>query len=138
MIHMTASLAAKIITILLVASFVWFLAADSVAAEPISIPKSTFTIELDTVASGLTAPIGVTHAGDGSGRLFITEQTGEIRIVEGGVLLTTPFLDISSRLPALNEFFDERGLLGVAFQPEDESNGLFFVRYTAPRACNAL
>ena len=99
MIHMTASLAAKIIPILLVASFVWFLAADSVAAEPISIPVSTFTIELDTVASGLTAPIGVTHVGDGSARLFITDQKGQIRIVQDGVLLPTPFLDISAKLP---------------------------------------
>ncbi len=90
-------------------------------------------IELETVASGLTAPLGVTHAGDGSGRLFITEQTGQIRIVEDGTLLPTPYLDISAQLPALNAFFDERGLLGVAFHPDYERNGRFFVRYSAPR-----
>ena len=93
----------------------------------------TTIIELEPVASGLTAPLGITHAGDGSGRLFITEQTGQIRIVDAGALLATPFLDISAQLPALNPFFDERGLLGVAFHPDYERNGRFFVRYSAPR-----
>ncbi len=85
-------------------------------------------IELETLASGLTAPLGVTHAGDGSGRLFITEQTGQIRIVQDGDLMSMPFLDISGKLPTLNTFFDERGLLGLAFHPDYEKNGRFFVR----------
>ena len=80
-------------------------------------------LELETVASGLAAPLGVTHAGDGSGRLFVYEQTGQIRILVDDVLLATPFLDISSELPALNPFFDERGLLGVAFHPNYVENG---------------
>lgn len=98
------------------------------------IPIGDLVIELETVASGLTAPVSVTHAGDGSGRLFITEQTGQIRIVEHEQLLTTPFLDISGKLPVLNPFFDERGLLGLAFHPRYRGNGRFFVRYSAPRA----
>ncbi len=98
------------------------------------IPKGDITIELELVASGLTAPLGVTHAGDQSGRLFIWEQSGQIRIVDtDGVLLPTPFLDISDKLPVLNMFFDERGLLGLAFHPSYEENGRFFVRYSAPR-----
>ena len=68
------------------------------------IPKGDITIELETIASGLTAPLGLTHAGDGSGRLFIWEETGLIRIVEAGVLLPAPFLDISSKIVALNPF----------------------------------
>ena len=98
------------------------------------IPKGDVIVELETVASGLIAPLEVTHAGDGSGRLFIVEQTGQIRIVEGGVLLPAPFLDIADLVPALNPFFDERGLLGVAFHPSYASNGRFFVRYSSPRA----
>ncbi|MCH7814039.1 MAG: PQQ-dependent sugar dehydrogenase, partial [Planctomycetes bacterium] len=98
------------------------------------IPKGAITIELEPVAAGLTAPLGVRHAGDGSGRLFIFEQSGQIQIVENGVLLPTPFLDISAKLPALNAFFDERGLLGLAFHPDYATNGRFFVRYSAPRA----
>ncbi|MGD8395166.1 MAG: PQQ-dependent sugar dehydrogenase, partial [Candidatus Eiseniibacteriota bacterium] len=92
-----------------------------------------FTVELETVASGLVAPVGVTHAGDGSGRLFIVEQSGQIRIVDNGVLLPTPFLDIADKLPELNTFYDERGLLGLAFHPDYTMNGRFFVRYAAPR-----
>ena len=88
------------------------------------IPKGDITIELDTVASGLTSPLGVTHAGDGSGRLFIWEQDGFIRIVDNGVLLPTPFLDISSEIVALNPFFDERGLLGLAFVGILGDNGI--------------
>ena len=97
------------------------------------IPMGDITIQLEPVASGLTAPIGVTHAGDGSGRLFIWEQSGQIRVVEDGDLLPTPFLDISDRIPLLGAFFDERGLLGLAFHPNFKANGRFFVRYSAPR-----
>jgi glucose/arabinose dehydrogenase len=90
-------------------------------------------IELEPLAAGLTAPLGVTHAGDGSGRQFITDQSGQIWIVEEGNLLPTPFLDISEKLPELNTFFDERGLLGLAFHPSYEENGRFFIRYSSPR-----
>jgi len=114
------------------------LAAAVVLAVVVVVPtgaaSETTIIELETVASGLTAPVGLTHAGDGSGRLFIVEQTGQIRIVEDGTLLATPFLDISGLLPLLNPFFDERGLLGVAFHPTYQANGRFYVRYSVPRA----
>jgi len=90
-------------------------------------------IELIPLVDGLVSPLGVTHAGDGSGRLFIWEQTGQIRIVENGVLLPAPFLDISDHLPALSNIFDERGLLGLAFHPDYANNGRFFVRYSTPR-----
>ena len=111
----------------------FFIAILSIVGRVGYAQPGTTIIELETLASGLTAPLGVTHAGDGSGRLFITEQTGQIRIVEDGNLLSPPFLDISGKLPSLNTFFDERGLLGVAFHPNYERNGRFFVRYSAPR-----
>jgi glucose/arabinose dehydrogenase len=98
------------------------------------IPKGA-TITLEPIASGLRAPIGAVHAGDGSGRLFVIDQAGRILIIDsGGNLLPTPFLDISAKLPALNPGFDERGLLGLAFHPDYETNGRFFVRHSAPRA----
>ena len=61
---------------------------------------SNFTIVLSTVVGtgGLNLPDGIANAGDGSGRLFIIEKYGVIRIVENGKLLTAPFLDISDRV----------------------------------------
>jgi glucose/arabinose dehydrogenase len=84
------------------------------------------TVELEPVVSGLTNPVYVTDAGDGSGRLFVVEQSGIIRIIQNGVLLSTPFLDIRERV----ESGGEKGLLSVAFHPNYKSNGRFFVDYT--------
>lgn len=94
-------------------------------------------VSLEPVARGLTAPNLLTHAGDGSGRLFITDQPGRIRIVGAdGRLLERPFLDVSSKIVPLGAngpgTFDERGLLGLAFHPDYESNGRFFIYYSAP------
>src|SRR3977135_1050470 len=86
--------------------------------------KSSF--KLTPIATGLQSPVYVTGAGDGSGRLFIVEQAGRIRIVKGGVLMPTPFLDIRS----LVKSGGERGLLSVAFHPQFQSNGVFIVDYT--------
>jgi glucose/arabinose dehydrogenase len=97
------------------------------------VPQGDIVIKLETVASGLVAPLSVTHAGDGSGRLFIVEQSGQIRIVEDDVLLPAPFLDIADLLPDLGGFFDERGLLGLAFHPNYSNNGRFFIRHSIPR-----
>jgi hypothetical protein len=110
------------------------LLAASATVSFAEIPKGDIIIRLETVASGLTAPVSVTHAGDGSGRLFVVEQSGQIRIAQDGELLPTPFLDLSGEIPALNPFFDERGLLGLAFHPHYQANGRFFVRYSKPRA----
>lgn len=91
-------------------------------------------VVLEPVATGLVSPIHVTHAGDGSGRLFVVEQSGVIRVIDAnGLRLGTPFLDITAKLPTLGAFFDERGLLGMAFHPDYETNGKFYVRYSAPR-----
>jgi glucose/arabinose dehydrogenase len=90
---------------------------------------------LELVASGLISPVLLTHAGDGSGRLFVVDQVGTIRIIDdNGTLLPTPFLDLTAALPTLGTVFDERGLLGLAFHPDYASNGRFFVRYSVPRA----
>ncbi|HNU45927.1 MAG TPA: PQQ-dependent sugar dehydrogenase [Phycisphaerae bacterium] len=99
-----------------------------------AIPLGDVRVGLESVASGLVAPVSATHAGDGSGRLFVVDQVGRIRIVENGVLLATPFLDITDRMVTLNTGYDERGLLGLAFHPDYVHNGRFFVRYSAPRA----
>ena len=84
------------------------------------------TIHLEQVVGGITQPTTVTNAGDGSGRIFITQETGQIRIVINGTLLPTPFLDISN----LVRQDPEQGLLGLAFHPDYASNGYFYVDYT--------
>jgi Glucose / Sorbosone dehydrogenase/S-layer homology domain len=84
------------------------------------------------VTAGLPNAIGVVNAGDGSGRLFVVQQTGQIRIWTGSQLLSTPFLDttgISSACDPTNGC-GERGLLGLAFHPSYKTNGLFYVYYT--------
>jgi glucose/arabinose dehydrogenase len=68
----------------------------------------------------------VTNAGDGSGRIFVGEQAGRIRIVKDGALLSRPFLDISARIASGGE----RGLLGVTFHPNYPTDPRFFVDYT--------
>lgn len=96
-------------------------------------PQGDLRIELVEVATGLISPLYLTHAGDGSGRLFVVDQAGPIWIVKNGVLLPTPFLDLTSEIPMLAAGFDERGVLGMAFHPDYENNGRFFVRYSRPR-----
>lgn len=95
---------------------------------PTVAPAGGQGLALDLVeqATGLTQPVAFAHDGDGSGRLFIAQQTGEIRIWDGAQVLATPFLDLSAAVICCNE----RGLLGLAFHPEYASNGEFFVNYT--------
>src|SRR2546425_750199 len=102
------------------------LVAVAAAVWPGGRAEAQLTLGFEPVASGLHSPNGVTHAGDGSGRLFILEQTGRILIHEGSRVLPSAFLDVS----ALVSCCDERGLLGLAFHPDYVANGLFYVDYT--------
>lgn len=85
------------------------------------------TLTLTPVVENLAAPLFVTHAGDGSNRLFVVEKAGTIRIITNGALLDTPFLDITDRV---NNNANEQGLLGLAFSPDYANSGFFFVNYT--------
>jgi glucose/arabinose dehydrogenase len=84
---------------------------------PALIPHGPQRIELQVVASGLVSPNYLVFAPDGTDRQFILDQVGQIRIIENGTLLTTPFLDVASIMVTPNTNFDERGLLGLAFDP---------------------
>lgn len=66
---------------------------------------------------GLTAPNLLIGANDGTNRLFVTDQIGQVRLIQGGVLQSVPFLDVRSHMVTLNPRYDERGLLGLAFSP---------------------
>ena len=114
---------------------VWPDATRPAAADhqPSSELGDPFTVGLRQVAAGLTSPVAIVSAFDGSGRLFIVDQAGLVRVLTAaGALLAEPFLDVRAKLAPLNPFFDERGLLGLAFHPDYHLNGRFFVYYNAP------
>jgi glucose/arabinose dehydrogenase len=105
-----------------------FLPWTNPSARPMS---AGFVITVSQViAQGLSRPVQVTHAGDNSGRLFVVEQDGRIKIIKSGTVLGTAFLNISGlvRSPA-DGAGDEEGLLGLAFHPNYETNGYFYVYY---------
>ena len=93
---------------------------------PAPVPAGWPQISLSRVAGGFVLPVHVTHAGDGSGRIFVAEQGGTIRILENGVVLSPHFLDISAKLVCCGE----QGLLSVAFPPGFAVKGYFYVNYT--------
>ena len=98
-------------------------AACSPAAPRIS---TDLMAQVSVVVAGLDAPLDVTHAADGSGRLFVAERAGRIRIVRDGTLVRRPFLDIVERIASGGE----QGLLGLAFHPHYPADPRVFVDYT--------
>ena len=108
-------------------------AAEEDTAQPAEAPVSATAFPdpeqyyWALAVSGLEQPIDIQHAGDGSGRLFIIERAGKIRVVENNLLLSEPFLDVGGKVRTNGS---EQGLLGLAFHPNYAKNGLFFVNYT--------
>jgi glucose/arabinose dehydrogenase len=104
---------------------------DTPTPEPTAIPQAGFPdpagYTWNLIVDGFSRPLLATNAGDGSGRIFVLEQGGVIRIVQGGAILSDPFMDITGQVGSGS---NEQGLLGLAFHPDYESNGLFFVNYT--------
>lgn len=91
------------------------------------------SVGLELVADGLVAPLSLVVPPDDTGRHFVVDQEGLVHIITpDGTLLAEPFLDVRPKMVALSPFFDERGLLGLAFHPEFADNGRFFVYYSAP------
>ena len=87
---------------------------------------ATAPVTLRPVVEGLERPVVVAHAGDGSGRLFLAQQGGAILVFDGFQVLPVPFLDLSSSVSTGSE----QGLLGLAFHPDYEHNGFFYVNLT--------
>lgn len=79
------------------------------------------------MAEGFRQPLLLTHATDGSGRIFVVGQNGDIQIIENGAPRAEAFLDITERVGSSG---NEQGLLGLAFHLDYENNGIFFVHYT--------
>ncbi|HEU5011309.1 MAG TPA: PQQ-dependent sugar dehydrogenase [Roseiflexaceae bacterium] len=98
-----------------------------IAPPATAAPAAVKSLKLQPVVTGLRAPVYATHAGDGSGRMFVVEKQGRIMIVRDGAVDQTPFLDISDRVGSRGS---EQGLLSVAFHPNYKENGRLFVDYT--------
>lgn len=98
----------------------------------LSVSSSSTTLTRIEVASGLNSPVFVTARPGDTSRLMIVEQGGRIKLVKNGILQGTPFLDISGVVKSGSE----RGLLGLAFHPEYQTNGFFYVNYTRSSPVN--
>ncbi|MGK3990430.1 PQQ-dependent sugar dehydrogenase [Sorangium sp. So ce136] len=86
-------------------------------------------LKLTEVVSGLDQPLFVTSEPGDASRLYVLEQEGTIRLISGGVLQSTAFLDISDIVQGVEWEGDERGLLGLAFHPDYAANGRFFLYF---------
>jgi glucose/arabinose dehydrogenase len=96
------------------------------------------TISLNLVAGGFSNPVYVTNAGDGSGRLFVVEQAGRIKIIHNNAITGT-FLDITDRVLSPPSGGSEQGLLGMAFPPGYGSGkDYFYVYYTKKDGSNQV
>lgn len=93
-------------------------------AQTLPNPENFFWKE---IPGWLEQPTDITSPGDGSGRVFVLERPGRIRILQNETLLPTPFMDISN---IVGSNASERGLLGLAFHPNYSENGFFYVNYT--------
>ena len=102
--------------------------APATVAHPGGVLPGNPAIQLVKVADGLADPVTVAAPDDGSGRLFVAERFGQIRIIDcDGQLLAEPFRDPRGEI---DTGFQEQGLLGLGFHPDFRANGLFYVAYT--------
>jgi len=123
-----------VITVILVGlgtSFQLLIKTVNAAKNEISWPA----IVIVPLVSGLSSPVHISNAGDGSNRLFVVERVGRIRVVENGVLSVTPFLDIQDRTQSTG---GEEGLLSIAFPQDYATHGYFYVYYTNKNGDNQV
>lgn len=100
-------------------------------ATPAPFDPAAFSVALEPFAEGFERPVFLADPGDGSGRLFVVEQGGLIRILRDGAVDPDPFLDVTGLISTSN---NEQGLLGLAFDPAFADNGEFYIAYTASTA----
>ena len=147
--HRISSMTAIIVVLLLILAALPALAqettptAEPTPATPTPLPPPTrpdpSRYRLHPVASGLYRPVYLTHAGDGSDRLFVLEQHGRIRLLVDEVLQPEPWLDLTAQVSRDSmRQFSERGLLGLAFHPDFAKNRRFFVHYSDHRGDTVL
>jgi len=114
------------LVVLMLAAFSMTAVAPNCRGESSIVPNQSAARLATELVARFDSPVAITSAADGSGRLFVTEQEGTVRIVSGTSVLQRPFLDIRNLVLAGGE----RGLLSIAFHPDYPDNGFFFVNYT--------
>ncbi len=102
--------------------------AQTPAGRELQVTSDEVVLEFETVAGDFFQPIQVVSAHDGSGRLFVVERLGTVRIVENGQVLPEPFLDVEDQVLATS---GERGFFSIAFHPDFADNGYFYAHYTS-------
>jgi glucose/arabinose dehydrogenase len=103
-----------------------WLASERAAGDAVT-TAAAFTLTLTPFKSGFSRPVFLTSPADGSGRMFVVQQGGKIKVINaGGTVLATPLLDITAKVSKGGE----QGLLGLAFHPNFATNGKFYVNYT--------
>ncbi len=117
----------------------WLMVAMVAGMTPVAIEEargvvSGALLELEFVADGFVRPLLITHAGDGSGRMFIVEQAGLVKVLQNGVVDPAPYLDVT----AIVSCCGERGLLGLAFHPDFATNGEIYLSYTDKTGSSVL
>jgi glucose/arabinose dehydrogenase len=117
----------KKLNVVLMATLVAILSTIGALSQGVPAP---YTMRLQTVLTGLSRPILVRSSPDATKRLFIVQQTGQIRVLQPGSSTPGTFLDLSSKILVPTSSSDERGLLGLTFHPQFQTNGRFFVDYT--------
>ena len=115
--------------------------AQQIPTSPAEVARPGGTIPgvpklaLAKVADGFRDPVGVSVANDGSGRIFVVERVGRVRIVDkGGKVLEEPFLDLTKTNPLGSEVqtgFVEQGLWSIAFHPKFKENGFIYVHFSS-------
>jgi len=87
------------------------------------------TVSWQVIASDFDTPTSIANAGDGTDRLFILEKAGLVRVIQEGMTIDEPFIDLRDRVRT--QGYTTAGLLGMAVHPQFDKNGLFFLFYTA-------
>jgi len=114
-------------TVILLTFLLSMAAAASLLGQGVAVP---YTARLMPYLQGLSRPILLRSAKDGTKRIFIVQQGGIIKVLQPGSTVPTDFINLSSKITVPTSTGDERGLLGLAFHPQFTSNGKFYVDYS--------
>lgn len=108
-------------------------ALGSLSTVTVTAAKAPPSVALQQVADGFVSPLNLVSLTDGSGRMLVSDQVGTVQVIgKDGKKSGTLFMDLRPRMVALNQGFDERGLLGLVLHPKFKKNRKFYIYYSAP------